>query len=248
MLKPLILTLPLLFIAGVVGAYTPPNGAAPTENTPAPIMINTTPQVKSGNLTVTTFQGRGNSWLQQRSFMNGLVRGGTTTDIISTVTFGSDTHSVNVEFTRDVYVDGYISSEGLSGVDESRVCTDATGTLYRCTVATTPGTGTIALSLFTSDDDNPNNDAYYSEMVVRNTTTQQDYMVDISQTETGDVLIPEVTTTGSTSVPYGPYQVHSFVGQGYKGSTVCTLTPPVGSVFTISSTNTSFTGSVACGQ
>lgn len=239
-LKKLIYLIPLLFVAGMVGAYSDPSAGAPNSNTAGPITISAIDQIKPGPLTVGTFQARGNGWLQQSSFASGLVRGGLPADVNSTLVFGDDTidiggnsvpHNTNLDFSKNVSVAGTIQSDSLRGNGESRVCADVNGKFYRCNDQS--GTSRIHLSLTYNHDDS-RRDAACAYVRVKNLSTNQEYLVDAMQDQGGGgSSCSPVSTLGYVDAPSGSYTVTSVDIRPSLGATNCSVTYESGAPFTV---------------
>ena len=114
--------------------YTNPTVSAPGDNSEQePISIDGSYGIKSGGLSVGTFQARDNAWLAQDVFFGGMLRGGVASDTSSTIEFGNGSERiVSVDQTGSLQVDGAIQSPQLQSSGSELVCADASGTLIIC--------------------------------------------------------------------------------------------------------------------
>jgi hypothetical protein len=133
LLQLILCALALVFIATMTHAYSIPLGSqAGAINTDMPINVGSADQVKSGGLTVGTFQAQGNSYFAQTVLFNGLIRGGSTA-AAKPVAFGGPANKVDVLFTGGVAIDGTYQSDTLkTGGGKKPLCADGNGTLYIC--------------------------------------------------------------------------------------------------------------------
>ncbi len=137
--------------ASVASAYTAPLSNFPQNNGEVvPITIGTIDQSKAGNLAVDAFQVQGNAWMQQETYLEGPVIGGSVethgTIISNTVNFGGlpesivsaevENGSVTVEkrFQSDKLAHG--DPNAAPGSDLRKVCFDGSpntnGVLVLC--------------------------------------------------------------------------------------------------------------------
>ncbi len=132
----LLLLIPLVLFAGAVAAYNAPTSSAPNNNTDAPIDITSTAQVKNGGLSVGVFQAGnagGGALLNQQSMFHGMIRGGTPTDVNSSISFGTVANAVNVAVNGLMTATGTVQSDSLkTPTGQQRVCGSSDGTFYLC--------------------------------------------------------------------------------------------------------------------
>ncbi len=146
--KSLIL-LPLLLVAGITFAaysFTGPTVAPTSNNTDGPLNDSATDQVKTGGLSVNTFDAASNAYFNQNAIFTGSIFGGTPNNGTAPVNFGNpaDTaNPVNVSIAgTDTVVGTYQSDTLKTGGGIKPVCADQDGEFYIC--GTTPANNTTS--------------------------------------------------------------------------------------------------------
>jgi hypothetical protein len=137
--KPLlVLVIVFLALAGITNAYDAPSATPTGDNTPGPLDISAENQLKDSGLSVNTFVARGNALFSQKAVFNGLIRGGSPTDVNSVINFGgtsgATTHSVEVQATGTVKATGILNATNLvhSNTDDQQICSDVDGNIILC--------------------------------------------------------------------------------------------------------------------
>lgn len=131
----------LLSLATVVGAYTPPAGAFPSNNTDVPLNVTNVMQDKSGGLSVGALHVRGLAYFADQTFVPGRIRGGNVGDVAGTVAFGGLLNNVNALINGTVNITGTAQSDSLAFSSQSSVpdlapvCANQYGTFFICSNA-----------------------------------------------------------------------------------------------------------------
>ncbi len=136
----IILTGILATVAVGARAYTNPASPFPTDNREIlSIDEGVKNQEKLSGLSVGAFQARGDAWMMQQTYLQGMVRGGfvgAPGNTVSTVKFGDSGlgTTVSVNASNDVYVGDRFQSDTLQHATSARgeVCADTTGKLILC--------------------------------------------------------------------------------------------------------------------
>ena len=131
-----IITLGVLLALGasyVHAAWSEPVGTAVPGDTYVHIPINTgsVDQTRNGDLHVGTFMAESNAQFDQNLFLAGVVRGGTPSDVNSTVSFGG-TDTVNIVGTGGINATSYLRSDLLANNNSKEVCATPEGVLVLC--------------------------------------------------------------------------------------------------------------------
>lgn len=139
----LLLTVPVCVLLATVSstAYTAPLfGPGGDSGEHMPVTIGATDQDKKGGLSVHAFVASSGAQFDQDVSFVGMIRGGTPSDVNSTVTFGNTSASVGVKIAGLTAIDGKFQSDALkTGGGEKPLCAKADGTIYLCgSTNTTP--------------------------------------------------------------------------------------------------------------
>ncbi len=131
----------LVFAIGLSYAYaawSEPTASAPGDNIDIPVNNGPISQIKSSNLSVGAFLVTQNAQFDQVTLAGGVVRGGTPSDVTSTVNFGGNDagtmRTVTVQANGGMRVQGTLRTQALSNTASLRnpVCADTLGNLVKC--------------------------------------------------------------------------------------------------------------------
>jgi len=123
--------------------WTPPSATAPAGNTPPPVNVGTTGQVKDSGLSVKGFSAYMNSWFDQNVSIKGSIGG------VASTAKSTDLIPAPAPLTVSTAINGQsIKLASLaSAFDHGRICSDNAGNVVRCTDIT--GCAPIKGSSFT---------------------------------------------------------------------------------------------------